>query len=202
MKLSGIQTANLTGGPSANTFTVNNWSGNANLDGQAGSNTYNITLTGTGTGTVNIANTGKAATDIDTLNVTALRTTLVTSTGVRVGTQHANYVSSGINVLNVFGGTGSLIYNVQSTNANVNTTVQTTGNSNVINVGSTAGVLPVTPGVLTTIQGPLNLVGVGQATANVDDSGDTSGQTGNLTSTQLTGLGMGPQGITYSGLAA
>src|SRR5208337_1113621 len=41
MDLSGIQFANLTGGNSANTFTVSNWSGNATLDGATGNNTFN-----------------------------------------------------------------------------------------------------------------------------------------------------------------
>ncbi len=200
--LSGIQFANLTGGNSANTFTVSNWSGNASLDGKKGNNTFNLTLTGSGTGVVNIANTGSTSADIDTLNVTADRTTLVTSTSVRVGTQHVNYGNSGIDVLNVIGGTGSLIFNVQSTSANVGTTtVRTAGNSNVIDVGSTAGLTPIAAGVLSNILGALNLVGGGQDTANVDDTGDASGRTGYLTSTQLTGLGMGSQGIAYSALA-
>ena len=56
--LSGIQFADLTGGSSANTFTVNNWSGNATLDGRTGNNTFNLTLTGTGTGIVYIAQHG------------------------------------------------------------------------------------------------------------------------------------------------
>jgi hypothetical protein len=51
--LSGIGTADLTGGPSANTFTVTDWTGNANLDGQGGtdtvvaSNDVNFTLSNT-----------------------------------------------------------------------------------------------------------------------------------------------------------
>ena len=51
------------------------------------------------------------------------------------------------------------------------------------------------------IQGPMIIVGSGSDTTNVDDTGNTTGQTGLLTSTTLTGLNMGSQGITYSGLA-
>ncbi len=110
-------------------------------------------MTGIGTGIVNVANTGSTSADIDTLNVTADRTTLVTSTTVRVGTQHANYTNSGIDVLNVIGGTGNLTFNVQSTSASVSTTtVRTTGNANVINVGSSAGVLPISAGNVGNIQ--------------------------------------------------
>ena len=202
MALSAIQIANLTGGASANTFTVSKWSGNGTLDGKEGGDTYNLTLAGTGTGTINVTDSGFTGTD--TLNVTASRTTSVTSTSVRVGTQRVNYGTSGIEVLNVKGGTagvGSVTFNVQSTNATVSTTVETDGNSNVINVGSTAGVLPISAGVVSNILGHLNLMGGGQDIANIDDSGDKSGQVGSLTSTQLTGLGMGPQGITYAALA-
>src|SRR5262249_26890997 len=42
MTLSGIQSAILTGGPGANTFNVNGWSGNATLDGNDGNDTYNL----------------------------------------------------------------------------------------------------------------------------------------------------------------
>ena len=208
LTLSGIQTANLTGGPSDNTFNVgqvpltvpgNNWSGTANLDGKGGSNTFNIFLSGVGTGTVNIANTGSTNTDTNTLNVTGFKTILVNSTNVSVGIQQVNYGTSGINILNVFGGKSGLTFNVRSTNADVPTTVQTTGNANVINVGSTAGASPFSAGVLGGIQGPLTLTGGGQDTATIDD-GAGVGQAGFLTGTTITGMGMGSQGITYSGL--
>ncbi len=125
MALSAIQIANLTGGASANTFTVSKWSGNGTLDGKEGGDTYNLTLAGTGTGTINVTDSGFTGTD--TLNVTASRTTSVTSTSVRVGTQRVSYGTSGIEVLNVKGGTagvGSVTFNVQSTNATVSTTVR------------------------------------------------------------------------------
>ncbi len=203
MKLSGIQSATLTGGTGNNTFTLSGWSGNATLDGTTGNNTFNLTVTGSGTGSVTVADTGSTAANTDTLNVTASRTTFVTSTSVTVGTQHVNYGSSGIDVVNVIGGTGSLTFNVQSTGSSVGTTtVQTSGNSNVINVGSKAGVLPSSAGVVSTIAGPLSLLGGGQDTANVDDSGDNLGLAGTLTSVHLTGLGLATQGIAYSGLAA
>ncbi len=200
LTLSSVPIVNLNGGPSANAFTVGSWSGIANLDGKDGSDTYNLTLGGSGTGVVNVADSGTTGTD--TLNVTAARTTLVTSTSVRVGTQRANYGSSGIEVLNIIGNSGGLTFNVQSTSTHVSTTVQTTGNSNIINVASTAGVLPHAAGVLNQILGALNITGGGQDTANIDDSGDQSGQSGNLTLTQFTGLAMGSPGISYSGLSA
>ena len=201
--LSGIQTANLTGGASANTFTATGWSGNANLDGKGGSDIYNLTVTGSGTGTVNVTDTG--ATGTDTLNVTAnvpaSKSTLVNSTGVRVGTQRVNYGTSGIEVLNVIGGTGGLTFNVQSTSASVSTTkVQTTGISNVINVGSTAGVTPASAGVVNTIVGAQSRrwrARYRQYRRHGRQLGADRRSYGHATDR----AGPGSQGITYSGLA-
>ena len=51
------------------------------------------------------------------------------------------------------------------------------------------------------IQGPLIIQGSGSDTMNVDDTGSTTGKTGTLTTTTLTGLNMGASGITYTGLS-
>ncbi len=198
LTLLGIQNAVLAGGASSNTFTASNWSGSATFDGAGGSDTYNLTLSGSGTGIFAVADSGPAAGD--TLNITCGRTTFVTSAQVKVGTQHVSY--SGIAILNVNGSVGGLTYNVQSTSASVTTTVGTTGSSNVINVGSTAGLLPTTPGVVNNIAGTLNLVGGGQDTLNVDDTASSTAKTGTLTPTALIGLGMGASGINYQGLSA
>ena len=47
--------------------------------------------------------------------------------------------------------------------------------------------------------GTLNVTGSGTDTMNVDDTGNTTGQTGTLTSSTITGLNMGVGGITYTG---
>src|SRR5256885_12359288 len=52
LMLSGIGTANLTGGASANTFNVSSWTGTANLDGAAGGGVVNLTPSGFGSGQV------------------------------------------------------------------------------------------------------------------------------------------------------
>jgi hypothetical protein len=49
--------------------------------------------------------------------------------------------------------------------------------------------------------GAVTVVGTGNDTLNVDDTGSTIAETGTLTATTLTGLSMGPGGITYSGLS-
>jgi hypothetical protein len=48
LSLRNIHMAYLTGGASANTFTIQGWSGSDTLDGGAGADTYNITLSGSG----------------------------------------------------------------------------------------------------------------------------------------------------------
>jgi hypothetical protein len=91
------------------------------------------------------------------------------------------------------------VINVQSTLSGTTTTVLTHLGPNLINVGSTAGVVPATAGILDTIQGPLGIVGSGSDTLNQDDTGSKPGQVGTLTASTLTGLNMA--GITYQGLA-
>ena len=73
------------------------------------------------------------------------------------------------------------------------------GGNDTVNVSSNA--LSNT-GTLNTILGHLTIDGQGGATdtVNVSDQQDATDNTGALTSTDLTGLGMVPQGITYAGL--
>jgi hypothetical protein len=68
------------------------------------------------------------------------------------------------------------------------TTVNTGSNADTVNVGSTA---PVTGGNVDAIGAVLTITGDGDNdTLNVDDTGDMAANTGMLTSTELTGLGM------------
>jgi len=46
--LMAVETANLTGGTSANTFTVSGWAGTTNLDGAGANDAYNVTFIGSG----------------------------------------------------------------------------------------------------------------------------------------------------------
>jgi Ca2+-binding RTX toxin-like protein len=95
-------------------------------------------------------------------------------------------------------GPAANVFNVKSTTGT--TTINAHGGNNVFNVGSLA---PATGGVLAGIQAALILNGSGGAdAATFDDAGDTTGQSGTLSNSQLTGLGMGSQGITYSALSA
>jgi hypothetical protein len=95
-------------------------------------------------------------------------------------------------------GSGNDTFNIRSTSPA--TTLNTGAGANTINVGSQAGVVPATPGIVDNIQGALTVIGSGNDTLNVDDTGNTTGKTGFLTRTTLTGMAMATQGITYSGL--
>lgn len=89
--LVGIQNAVLSGGASNNTFTVSNWTGTATLDGQDGSDTYNITFKGTGAGVVTIHDTGAVGTDLAIVNGTANPDRFRIDTAVRLGTELVNF---------------------------------------------------------------------------------------------------------------
>ncbi len=148
-----------------------------------------LIIVGNDNDTVNVDDTGNATGQTGTLTATTL-------TGLGLGVSGVVY--TGLTELNINLGSGNDTFNVQSTNAITVTTINTGAGANVINVGSLA---PVTGGITNGIQGSLVIVGSGNDTLNVDDTGNTSGQSGTLSATALTGLGMGASGLTYSGLA-
>ncbi|MGA2700304.1 MAG: hypothetical protein ABSH35_04325 [Isosphaeraceae bacterium] len=170
-----------------------------------------LTVQGSGADTMNVDDTGSTASKSGTLTSTTL-------TGLNMGPSGITY--SGLANLNIDlgsggntflisntaagtttflnSGTGADTVNVQATSSA--TTVNTGGgsNHNIVNVGSLE---PASDGIVNNIQGALTVAGNGADTMNVDDTGSTIAKTGTLTSSALTGLNMGPSGITYSGLA-
>jgi hypothetical protein len=147
-----------------------------------------LVIVGGGKDTLNVDDTGDAAGESGTLTAAAL-------SGLGLG---AGVTYSGVAGLNINLGSGGDTFNVQSTAAATVTTLDTGVGVDIVNVGSLA---PAKGGVASGIQGALVIVGGGKDTLNVDDTGDTANVSGTLTSTALTGLGMGPRGIAYSGLA-
>src|SRR5262249_27325023 len=102
--------------------------------------------------------------------------------------------------LNIHLGPGSSLtgntINVQSTSGITSTSIDTGTGADRINVGSLA---PGVGGRLNTIAGGLTINGQGgKDIMTVDDTGNTTGNTGSMTGTTITGLGMGSAGITYS----
>jgi hypothetical protein len=209
--LVGVQQAQLTGGAGANSFTVSNWTGTADLDGVGNSDTYQIDFNGSGSGIVHVTDTGSGppSSNLDTLTVSGTAgSDAITISAARVarGTEQVNY--SGLESVTVNGapnptGTAPDIFNVTSTSVLTTVNAAAVGagggsNVNVVNVGSTA---PTAGGIVDSIQGPLVIVGAGPDTMNVDDTGSTAPKSSTLTPTTLTGLNMGNGGITYGGLS-
>ncbi len=119
-------------------------------------------------------------------------------------------VYNGLKTLNISLGSGGNTFTVASTSTAA-TTLNSGSGADTVNVMSTTGTLTVNSGsgINTVnvgsptdgIQGGLTVIGSGADTLKVDDSGSSIAKTGTLTSTTLTGLGMGAGGITYSGIA-
>jgi len=148
-----------------------------------------LIVVGSGSDTLNVDDTGSTLAKTGLLTATTL-------TGLGMGAAGITY--AGLSVLQVNLGSGNDTFNIQSTNLTTVTTLNTGAGTNVINVGSLA---PLVGGMVNGIQGALILVGSGSDTLNVNNTGNTVSQSGLLTATTLTGLGMGAAGITYSGLS-
>lgn len=201
-------TTTVNGNCGNDTFNVRATTGILNLNSGFGNDTFNfgslapltggtlnniagaVNITGGwGCDTVNLDDTGDTANNTGTLTNNSLN-----GLGLGGGLTYCN-----IETLNINLGSGSDTFNVQSTNCTTVTTLNTGAGCNTINVGSLS---PTTGGIVDCIQGSLIIVGSGSDTMNVDDTGSTGSKTGTLTYNSLTGLGMGEDGITYSGLKA
>ncbi len=147
-----------------------------------------ITLATTGFNTVNFDDSGDVAGGIGTLTSSAL-------TGFGMG---AGVTFLAVDVMNVYLGPGNDRLNIQSTNSRTVTTIRTGAGVNTVNIGS---LMPTGGGNVEGIQGVLTLIGGGNDTLNVDDTGAMTDQSATLTPTLLTGLGMAASGIVYSGVA-
>ncbi|MGD8831566.1 MAG: calcium-binding protein, partial [Pseudomonadales bacterium] len=178
----GTTTTLKTGtGPSINTInvgstspslggTVNAVAGRLNIEGEGANDAVFVDDTGDGTG------------DTGTLTSSEL-------TGLDMG---SGIGYSGVETLTIRLGGGADVMNVRSTHASTLSTIRTGSGGDRVNVGSVA------PTTVNAVSGRLVLDGQGGSdTANVDDSGDTAINTGVLTSTSVTGLGLGA-GIDYS----
>jgi len=157
------------------------------LDGLAGP----LIVVGHGSDTLNLDDTGSATAKTGTLTSSSI-----------TGLATAGITYSGVSSLNIHLGAGGDTLAVQSTSAAATTNITTAGGANTIDVGSNdtpTGAQPATGSVLAAIAGALNFTGDGSDILNVDDVGNTAGNTGQLTSTSITGLS--PGAIGYGGVA-
>jgi hypothetical protein len=183
--------------PNPSYFSQSFWAGSVSsttVDTTAGADTVNIedlfalapiapvTVTlGTGTDTVNIQNLPPNPCPV-TVNLGS-------------GTDTVNIQSSYAPVA-VKGGTGSDAVNVQSVSAPLSINGGT--GKDTIKVGSQA---PNLNGTLAGITAPITVTNTSVfSTLSVDDSGDNTAQTGTVSGTSITGLGLGAAGvINYTG---
>ena len=232
----------LTTGAAADTVNVRTTGSTLVLNTGAGANVVNvgslapatggvvsglvgsIQLTGSGSDTLNVDNSGASSGSTGHIN----------NAGVVLGIAGIFY--SGESAININLGTGDT-FTVASTvsttpvtiNALATDSVIVTGNSSLTTINTPAGnvainlqsngaatvinntsmatadtigigsTMPTLGGVLDNLAGAITLNGNGSDVVTVDDSGNSSAKTGTLTASTLTGLGTA--GITYGGLA-
>lgn len=193
--LQGVTRATLTGGASANTFTLG-WTGVADLNGAVGGDTYIVNLT-TSTTTFDvyqINDQGIVGTDVLTINGTSnAETFAVRRDAVLRGTQ-TPVTYAGIDRVQVNAGGGADTVTVQSTSSIL--TIDTGAENDIVNVGYTRSNvndpstvnIPATVAVNGTI-GTTDTLNVTLPTIPVSDT--------QLTSGQLTGSALGVGGISY-----
>jgi hypothetical protein len=143
--------------------------------------------------TLNVDDTGSAVSQTGTLTSSTLTGLGMAATGIAY---------SGVAYLNINLGTAPDQFNVRSNDIGTTSTIVTQATGNTWNVGSLA---PLTSGgVLSGVKGLVAIDGGGSHTAltdtlNFDDSGSTAAsETGNLTDSTLTGLGMGIRGVNFA----
>ena len=183
---------------------------NAPINGRAvevtsGLSGSDITVTASGTSPLIIGGSGPAVVDLGnlqgpvsiggssiTINSPAIASVLsVTATQVRWN--NSEFVNYGATPLTINGGNASNVFNILGTGLGSPVTINTgAAASNIVNVGSAST-------VLASLLGPLTLNGQGaSSTLNINDQGDTTGQTYNLAS----GTVSGAVAATYSGFAS
>jgi hypothetical protein len=161
----GANIINLGSNAPAQNGTLNNIAGKVVLNGQ-------------GNDTANLGDTADIIVNTGTLTDSTIR-----DLGMGSGVDYTS-----IETLNINLGSGSDTFNIQSSSGVTLTTLRTGAGNNTINLGSNA---PAISGNLNSISGKVVVQGEGASdTLNLDDTGDGVANTGNLTSTRITGLGM------------
>ena len=143
--LQSIPSLQLYGGPSANTFTINSWSGTSPLliDGKGGDDTYKINFVGSGTYTVNVNDSGASGTDSLIVNGTNNADILtVTSNSITRAFESVNYTGVENITLNTFSGSDTV--NITSPSAAI---VINGGNgTDIFNINSLSNALTINTG--------------------------------------------------------
>ncbi len=184
---------NLYGSSGANTLTINSWTGGAvTLDGKGGADTYNVNFQSSGSFSASVNDSGASSGDVLNINGTSSGATVnLSGSAVSLGTQTVSYA----NIENLVVNTQSNNEIVAITGTSAATLVNTGAFSNdTINIGNAGN-------TLNAVLSALTVTGNGTATMNLTDTGDTTANTGTLTTTTLSGFFGTNGGLTYSGVA-
>lgn len=184
--LRSIEIADLSGGVSANTMQVADWSGTARLRGLSGNDVYDVSLLTFGSTSVSVDDSQGA---LDKLFVqgTFLADTLDVSTGlIKLKSQRVTY--SGVEDTSVNGLADADDMTV-SDNTGTNLRVIGESGDDTIRIGV---------GTLSDISQPVTIIsGTNRDTVIANDSVDSLDRLGTLGLGLITGLGLGPNGIAF-----
>ncbi|MGN6642873.1 MAG: beta strand repeat-containing protein, partial [Verrucomicrobiota bacterium] len=223
---SSMAALNISLGSGNDTFNVmaTNATTLTTINTGAGANTVNVASNApAGTGGVLTGIAGKLIVNgqgmADTLNVDdsgdSLASSLILTSSTLTGLGMANNDVAkglefhGLEILNVLLASHDNALYLKGSPAGTITNIVTGSGANQIAIGTQAqltpgaltnGEAPNTGSTLADVLGAINLVGSGQDTLNVDDTGSLSDKIGVLTATTLTGLGMGTGGVIYAGV--
>lgn len=218
----------IDGGAGNDTFNVRTIAGVTTVNAGSGNDTFNVGSLAPGTGgTVNgigahLVINGNAGTDtlnVDDAGETTSTTGVLTATTLNgLGLSPSGITYSDLTDLNITLGSASDVFTIASTHAGT-TYLNAAGGNDTINVQSIAGVTtihggagndtfnvgslaPATGGNLNSIGAHLVIDGIAGANVlNLDDTSDNFANSGVLTATTLTGLGLSPAGLTYATIA-
>ena len=193
--LQSITRATLTGGVSANSFSVAGWTGVVELNGGLAGDAYDIALSPNAItfGTYQINDLGTAGADLLTVNGTFLSDTLTVRTNaVLRGSQSVTY--SGIEALQVNAGDAVDTVTVESTSAPL--TVNAGAGNDTVNLFYTRTLAIGSPPVFSipasvTVTGGTGTTDILNVSFNYETDTD-------LTVNRLTGAALGGNGLTYS----
>jgi len=199
----------LIGGPGANAFAVSQWTGHVTLDGEEGGDAYTIELNGAGSSVIIIEDSGMAGTDIVTVQGTdGADVFVLTGDTLTLGTATETLHYSGLEAFTLESFGDDDVITILQTHAGL-VTVNTGDGNDTVTVVAISGSTTIDTGAgadVVVVNGP----GVGAALAiedtdgvafGLDFSAETADLSGTLTSTQITGLGLGGA-ISYAGVSA
>jgi Ca2+-binding RTX toxin-like protein len=207
LTLSNIEAVDLVGGPSANQFTVNRWTGNVTMNGGAGNDSFDLggapdslaELIGTFVVLGDADTSGDSLVVHDAASLASAAYSISATAVVRSGGPTINY--AGIEQLSVHGGSAGNLIIVSSTLASTPLLIFAGTGDDLIVIDSNG---PLPGGIADDVQSAITLDGeAGNDDIIIEDSSDTTGDAVQVTPTTvgLTGTLFSNGGsVTYSSI--